>query len=462
MLRWVFIVLFFVHSLYAIGDNEILKVADSLMKTSKKSDKFRAYNHYKNVYLKAMMSEDDKLRKKALKGIVKSGKNLHIDISRYKKELLDLKSTKIKKSKKIKKNQKITLKALHKLKSINIVDDKLILKFDKKLKSNQVKYFTLHSSKKYKYVFDIHTAMITKSKILRKKGIDRIKFAQYNSNIIRLVIQNTKKMDIKFKKTSNELVISLMKESKKNKSKKVIVKKEIVKTKIPQRVDRNKIIVIDAGHGGKDPGAIGYKRYREKVVVLKIAKNLKNILKSRGYKVYMTRDSDKFIKLSNRTKFANNKEADIFISIHANSIGKKSSKKVSGVECYFLSPSRSKRAEKVAAKENLADMSLMNKYGKKSFLNVLNHHKIIASNKLAIDLQRGILGSLNKSYKNVRDSGVREGPFWVLVGTQMPSVLVEVGFISNPAEAKRLVSANYRKKFALGMANGIERYFINN
>ncbi len=107
-------------------------------------------------------------------------------------------------------------------------------------------------------------------------------------------------------------------------------------------------------------------------------------------------------------------------------------------------------------------MSLMNTYGKQSFLNVLNHHKIIASNKLAIDLQRGILGTLNKSYSDVKDSGVREGPFWVLVGAQMPAVLVEVGFISNPTEAKRLVERRYQKKFALGMANGIERYFINN
>jgi N-acetylmuramoyl-L-alanine amidase len=95
-------------------------------------------------------------------------------------------------------------------------------------------------------------------------------------------------------------------------------------------------------------------------------------------------------------------------------------------------------------------------------LGLLNHYKILASNKLAIDLQRGVLGSLCKSYKNVRDSGVREGPFWVLVGAQMPAVLVEVGFISNPMEAKRLVSRKYQKKLAMGLADGIERYFANN
>jgi len=229
--------------------------------------------------------------------------------------------------------------------------------------------------------------------------------------------------------------------------------------KAPLRVDRNKVIVIDAGHGGKDPGAVGYKRYREKVVVYKISQELKNILKSRGYKVYMTRDKDRFVKLSKRTKYANKKHADIFVSIHANAVPKRHAKKTHGIECYFLSPSRSARAKKIAAKENSADLSDMNMYGKSSYLNLVNHHNIVASNKLAIDLQRGMLGALNKKYKNVKDAGVREGPFWVLVGAQMPSVLIEVGFITHPTEAKRLVSDNYRKTMARGMADGIERYF---
>ncbi len=225
---------------------------------------------------------------------------------------------------------------------------------------------------------------------------------------------------------------------------------------------RDVVIAIDAGHGGKDPGAVGYKKYREKIVVYQIARELKNILKARGYKVYMTRDKDKFVKLSNRTKFANKKDADIFISIHANAIGRKNAKKVHGVECYFLNRSRSARAKRVAAKENSADLSDMDFYGKESFLNTVNSHNIVAANKLAIDLQRGMLGSLNKRYKNVRDGGVREGPFWVLVGAQMPSVLVEVGFLTHPTEAKRLVNRKYQNHLAKGLANGVERYFLNN
>jgi len=464
MFRWIVILFIFVYSLHALGNEDILKRADNLMNNSSKSNQFRAYNDYKNLYLQSLVSENTELKIKSLQGIIKSGKNLKIDVSHYKKELVKLKSLKNNKAIKYKPKittttQKIKLQSLHKLKSINIKYNKLILKFDNKLTSDQLNYFTLYNAthKRYKYVFDIYNAVLTESKSLKKKGITRIKLAQYNSNTLRLVIENTKKLNITFVQKDNKLVVSFLLKSDKSEFKKV--KKEHI---TPTRMDRDKIIVIDAGHGGKDPGAIGYKRYREKVVVLDIAKNLKTILNARGYTVYMTRDTDKFIKLINRTKYANKKDADIFVSIHANAVEKKDAKRVCGVECYFLSPSRSNRAEKVAAKENSADMSLMNIYGKQSFLNVLNHHKIISSNKLAIDLQRGILGTLNKNYKDVKDAGVREGPFWILVGAQMPAVLVEVGFISNPTEAKRLVNTKYQKKFALGIANGIERYFINN
>lgn len=453
MFRLLTLLFLVVISLHALSDREILKRANGFMKSGTKSNQFRAYNDYKNLYLRAIMGENKKLRLNALKGIVKSGTKLHIDISQYSKELSSLKpktTYKAPKSKVVKKSKKaknIKLKSTHKLKSIRWRDDRLVLNFDKKLRSNQINYFTLYdrSKKKYRYVFDIHASMLIKSQSLRKNGINRIKIAQYNTNTLRLVIENSKKLKISFKKESMNLLIH--------------IKTPLAKITTPKRVDRQKIIVIDAGHGGKDPGAVGYKRYREKIVVFKISQELKNILVSRGYKVYMTRNRDKFVKLSKRTKYANNKKADIFVSIHANAVGKKNAHKVHGIECYFLSPSRSKRAENIAAKENSADLSEMNRYGKNTFLKFLNHHKILASNKLAIDLQRGMLGSL-RNYK-VKDGGVREGPFWVLVGAQMPAVLVEVGFITHPKEAKRLVDSKYRKTMALGLANGIERYFYN-
>lgn len=449
MFRFLSLILIFVISLQALSDSSMLDRANFLMKSGNKTDKFRAYNDYKNLYLRSIISDNKILKLDSLKGIVKSGDFLKIDVSRYKNELLSLE--KIKSLKHKKSIKKIKIKSSHKLKNIGWQADRLVLEFDKKLKSKQINYFTLYDSikKQYKYVFDIHASMLTRSHRLRKKGIQKIKFAQYNPSRLRLVIQNNNKLKIHFKLDSNKLIININNISK--------IKHNNIKS--PIRKDRDKIIVLDAGHGGKDPGAIGYRHYREKIIVMQVAKKLQKLLKNRGYKVYMTRNTDKFIKLVNRTKYANRKKADLFVSIHANASRKETA---SGIECYFLSKSRSKRASRVAAKENSADISAMNRYGKQSFLNFLNHYKILASNKLAIDLQRGVLGSLNKHYKKVKDGGVREGPFWVLVGAQMPAVLVEVGFVTNKYEAKRLVSNSYQKNIATGLADGIERYFENN
>jgi len=467
MYRYLLLLLILFVSLHALSDTDILKRSNSLVKSKSQSDQFRAYNNYKNLYLRAILNNDKRLRYSSLRGIIKSGNKLHIDVSSYSKELKNYtykkttsKSTynkpKSKSNKKSKQAKNIKVKSSHKLNSINWKNGELVLSFDKKLKNNQINYFTLYDAKKniYKYIFDIHASMITKSKTLKKSGIKRIKLGQVDINTIRLVIENNKKVKVRFSKKRASLRIRINHN----------VKNTKYRYKKPRaiRLDRNKIIVIDAGHGGKDPGAIGYKKHKEKVVVLKIAQELKKLLRSRGYKVYMTRDRDKFVKLSKRTKYANKKRADIFVSIHANAVDKKTASKVHGVECYFLSPSRSSRAKKIAAKENVADLTEMNRYGKSSFLNLLNHRNILASNKLAIDLQRAILGSLNKSYKKVKDGGVREGPFWVLVGAQMPSVLIEVGFMTHPKEATRLSTSRYRKIMAKGMANGIERYFANN
>ncbi|MBA1438262.1 MAG: N-acetylmuramoyl-L-alanine amidase [Epsilonproteobacteria bacterium] len=450
--------LVFVVNIYALSDQEQLNKARKYAASEAKVDQFCAYNDFKNLYLRALMNGDEKLKVHALGGIVKCGKKLHIDVSQYADELYEIQSARKpipkQKTPKNKYAKRVKVHSSHKLKSVRWKNGRLVLTFDKKLRSNQLNYFSLYDSKikKYKYVFDIHASMLTKSQTLKKQDIDKIKLAQYNPNTLRLVIQNDSKVSISFKKSANQVIIKIVPSKKKSYKATVTA---------PTRLDRNKVIVIDAGHGGKDPGAIGYRRYREKVVVLQIAKELQKILRSRGYHVYMTRKNDKFIKLRNRTRFANRKKADLFISIHANAVGKKNAKKAHGLECYFLDKSRSSRAKKVAAQENSADMSEMDYYGKQSFLTTLNSHNIVASNKLAIDLQRSTLASLRKKYK-VKDGGVRPAPFWVLVGAQMPAVLVEVGFITHPTEARRLVNRNYQKQMALGLANGVERYFRNN
>ncbi len=462
MIKLFFLSLFLSISIGLHASTEALKRADNYMQSSSQSDTFRAYNEYKSIYLRAVIDDDASLRLESLKGIVKSGDKLNIDVSKYSSELqgLSQKSSynqpEPKSMKKTKQIEKVHVGTLYRLKSVGWREDTLLLTFDRQLNPQQIDYFTLHDSakKKYRYVFDIKTSMLTSSQSINKNGIDEIKIAQFSPDALRLVIQNSANVDVSHEINGEVLEIKLTTEAHKP--------MEIVEKAVPPRKDRDKTIVIDPGHGGNDPGAVGYKKYREKAVVFNVSTELSKILKSRGYRVFMTRNRDEFVKLRERTEFANNEKADIFVSVHANAVANGNTNDVQGIECYFLSPSRSERAKRAAAQENSADMSDMNMYGKDSYLNLLNHHNILASNKLAIDLQRGMLGSLNKKYKDVRDGGVREGPFWVLVGAQMPSVLVEVGFISHPKEAERLVNSEYVKTISRGLADGIERYFANN
>lgn len=222
-------------------------------------------------------------------------------------------------------------------------------------------------------------------------------------------------------------------------------------------------VVIDAGHGGKDCGAFGVTKVCEKHIVLKVALKVHNELKKRGYESYLTRDRDVFIELPERTKFANAKKADLFISIHANSVpvGKKSPR---GIETYFLSAARTEDARSVAAKENQADIEIMNFYSKQNFLDRLESHRIVSSNRFAIDIQTGLIQNLQANYppSTIVDNGVREGPFWVLVGALMPSVLVEIGYNSHPLEAQRLNEDTYQKVLSLGIADGIDSFVAKN
>jgi N-acetylmuramoyl-L-alanine amidase len=238
-------------------------------------------------------------------------------------------------------------------------------------------------------------------------------------------------------------------------------KKKINYAQVMPKADQ-KVIVIDPGHGGKDPGANGPRKRYEKYAVLGVGKKLSSILKSRGYKVFMTRSIDKYRTLKYRTKYANNKKADLFISIHANAVPKKKRNRIYGIETYYLSPARSERAKRVAAKENKADIKSMSYGTKNVFLMTQNRAKITASNKLALDVQNNMLHNLKKKYKYIKDNGVRKGPFWILVGAQMPSILIEVGYISHPRESKRLYTSSYQNTLATGIANGIDSYFLKN
>ncbi|WP_367707158.1 N-acetylmuramoyl-L-alanine amidase family protein, partial [Helicobacter pylori] len=267
--------------------------------------------------------------------------------------------------------------------------------------------------------------------------------------------------------------------------KKEIPKKEIPKKEIPKKEAENesknqvfiaekndtfiktkrkkhKKIVLDAGHGGKDCGAMSANLVCEKDIVLEVVKFLHKELKKRGYSVLLTRDKDIYIDLVGRTELANRKSADLFISVHANSIPKRSTSNAHGIETYFLSTARSERARKVAEQENKDDVNLMDYFSKSLFLNSLNTQRLIVSNKLAIDVQYGMLQSIRKNYPDVVDGGVREGPFWVLAGALMPSILIEIGYNSHAIESKRIQSKPYQKILAKGIADGIDSFFSKN
>ncbi len=409
------------------------------------------------------MKGDDKLCKSCLTGLVKTGKKLHIDVIKYEKELKKRDAQKKKKSKKVKQPKKMidkkkTPKSINKsissqnrLKSIHWKDSqRLVLKFTRALKRTELNTFNLNYTKKkqYKKIYDIHAVLSKSAMQLSHSSVKKIRLAQFDQNTLRIVFENDKIIKQEYLIKGKELVIKM---SRKNQ------KLEYIPIKANYS---KKIIVIDPGHGGKDSGAVGYKKYREKVVVLQTSKKLRDILVKRGYTVYMTRNGDQFIKLRKRTKFANKKKADLFLSIHANAVPKRNRHKAHGIETYFLSSKRSQRAENTLRAENV-DISKMDKRSMNAALHLMSREKIFASNKLAIDLQQNMLSSLSQRYK-VKDGGVRSGPFWVLVGAEMPAVLIEIGFISHPAEAKKMINHRYQKTQAIGIANGVDRYFAKN
>ncbi|RVY91356.1 N-acetylmuramoyl-L-alanine amidase [Helicobacter pylori] len=254
----------------------------------------------------------------------------------------------------------------------------------------------------------------------------------------------------------------ILKKEAENESKNQVFIAEKNDTFIKTKRKKHKKIVLDAGHGGKDCGAMSANLVCEKDIVLEVVKFLHKELKKRGYSVLLTRDKDIYIDLVARTELANKKSADLFISVHANSIPKHSTSNAHGIETYFLSTARSERARKVAEQENKDDVNLMDYFSKSLLLNSLNTQRLIVSNKLAIDVQYGMLQSVRKNYPDVVDGGVREGPFWVLAGALMPSILIEIGYNSHAIESKRIQSKPYQKILAKGIADGIDSFFSKN
>jgi len=379
----------------------------------------------------------------------------------------------------------------------------LVVSFEKPLNSRDIRSFELKSKDNYRYVFDFKNTKLSSYNLLKnlkyQDPIDSIRASQYRNNIARVVIQtqvpykmryykpNPFTLSITLPDTSNIKSVNKKTDIKslfstlyikdsasisnkqpdviENKSSKGVIRDSyLMKNMSITRPKGHYRIIIDPGHGGHDSGALGGsdRSKMEKVAVLQIAKRVARYLRAMGFQVLMTRDSDRFIKLPARTRFANKKHGDIFVSIHANAVPRRKWNESHGIETYFLQVTRSARAKRVAARENSVVLNKKDYLTKNVILDaVYTGPKIVLSNKLAIDVQRSMLGQLRKKYRNVKDGGVRPAPFWVLVGAEMPAILIETGYITNPMERKRLFDPNYQDLMARGIAQGIARYLAN-
>jgi N-acetylmuramoyl-L-alanine amidase len=213
-------------------------------------------------------------------------------------------------------------------------------------------------------------------------------------------------------------------------------------------------IVIDPGHGGHDPGARGANA-SESEIVLDVALRLEKLLKKEpGFEVVMTRNTDVFIPLEERTAIANRANADLFLSIHANASRNRSAR---GVETYFLNFATNSEAEAVAARENAASGQAMNNLPRIVQAIALNN-KLDESRDLAGRVQESMVSRLQSQNKEVRNLGVKQAPFVVLIGASMPSVLAEISFLTNQQEGQLLKNQNYRQRIAQALFDAVTQY----
>ena len=215
-------------------------------------------------------------------------------------------------------------------------------------------------------------------------------------------------------------------------------------------------IVIDAGHGGHDTGTIGPTGLMEKDLCLDVAQRLGRIIQQRlpGAEVVYTRTDDTFIPLEERTRIANEAKADLFISIHANSSHDHAAR---GIETYYLNLKGSPDAMEVAARENATAQESVHDL-EDIVKKIARSEKIDESREFAADIQESLAKRIQKLNKTVKDRGVRKAPFVVLVGADMPSILTEISFLSNPADERLLKNPEHRQRVAEGLYQGVASY----
>lgn len=328
------------------------------------------------------------------------------------------------------------------------------------------------NSKPDRVVIDIKNATYSDTKflepiILQDNVFDKIRVGQYTQDILRVVLDLKEFSRYETSLKNNPLGIVVNVYGKNSKSSSAVSEFKLNADKFEnistKEVSNNiklpvKLIVIDMGHGAQDPGAIGYKGLKEKDVVLDIGLKLGEIIKKNfpQIDVLHTRKDDTFLKLEERANIANAKKADLFISIHANASRNKEAR---GIETYFLNFAKEERAKEVVARENASSIEGVDEV-QEILKDLIVSSKYNESSMLAAMIQKSLVNRIKLDYSDVIDLGVKQGPFYVLLGAAMPSVLVETAFISNPTEAMRLADDNYRYKVAEGIFEGIKEYIL--
>ncbi len=224
--------------------------------------------------------------------------------------------------------------------------------------------------------------------------------------------------------------------------------------RLPSDLRPVRTVIIDPGHGGRDPGATGYQGLREKDVALRLARALGKELATKGFRVVYTREDDRTIGLEERTAIAEANRGDVFVSLHANSAPRRS---VSGIETYYLDQENERHSLRVAARENGIDRDQVNDL-QKTLTRLRVSEASVHSRRLATFVHRQVVTGVGGKYGKIRDLGVKKGPFYVLFLSNMPAILVEAGFLTNRREARRLRNGDYLDGIAAQIATGLVRY----
>lgn len=308
-----------------------------------------------------------------------------------------------------------------------------------------------------------------KSKQINDDLLKEARAAQYTADTVRVVIDIKSFKSYKVFSLKNPFRIVIDVWGKNGKPEKIVKKPPPEKTyhaSVNQKITPSAIakqlalgvqtIVIDPGHGGHDFGAPGYlKGTHEKDIVLKLAKNLARKIKNTiNCNVILTRETDRFLTLEERTAIANTKNADLFISIHTNA---SRDKRAYGIETYFLNLATDDESIMVAAKENATSTKNISDL-QSILIDLMQNAKINESSRLATHVQDSMFHNLRGQYSRIKSKGVKQAPFYVLLGAQMPAILIETAFISNESECKRLIDSTYQERVCDSILHGIRNY----